>query len=357
MTRSPDRDATDEARIAQAARWSARLAEGALGEAEERALEQWLDADPRNGAAIAEIAAAWRAVEEHATAPELMDLRSAALDSARRAQRGRWARAILGANRRWMTVAATLLLLLAVGAFWHFFMPRSYETGLGERRVVLLADGSSLSLDAATKVRVLYDGSRRRLWLDQGRAKFDVAKDPLRPFSVEAAGRLVVATGTSFSVERLQRQFRVVLYEGSVAVMERPQGEGPARPLRVGTAGLPAERALKPGRELIATTTVAPAPAAAPAPVTIAPADPVRSLSWEGGKLVFEDEPLATAVERINRYAETPLIIGDGRVAAVRISGVFNAGDVEAFTDGLTASFPIQAYPTQEGIRLLSDKA
>ena len=39
-----------------------------------------------------------------------------------------------------------------------------------------------------------------------GRAKFDVAHDALRPFSVLARNRLTVATGTSFSVELLSRQ-------------------------------------------------------------------------------------------------------------------------------------------------------
>src|SRR3546814_10479709 len=42
---------------------------------------------------------------------------------------------------------------------------------------------------------------------------------PLRPFSVAAAGKIVVATGTEFSVELLGRETRVILYEGHVAVL------------------------------------------------------------------------------------------------------------------------------------------
>src|SRR3546814_12464145 len=40
-----------------------------------------------------------------------------------------------------------------------------------------------------------------------------------RPFSVAAAGKIVVATGTEFSVELLGRETRVILYEGHVAVL------------------------------------------------------------------------------------------------------------------------------------------
>src|SRR3546814_20684114 len=83
----------------------------------------------------------------------------------------------------------------------------------------MLDDDSRLSLDANTRVRVKYSRAGRQLWLEEGRARFEVAKDPLRPFSVAAAGKIVVATGTEFSVELLGRETRVILYEGHVAVL------------------------------------------------------------------------------------------------------------------------------------------
>src|SRR3546814_3322622 len=83
----------------------------------------------------------------------------------------------------------------------------------------MLDDDSRLSLDANTRVRVKYSRAGRQLWLEEGRARFEVAKDPLRPFSVAAAGKIVVETGTEFSVELLGRETRVILYEGHVAVL------------------------------------------------------------------------------------------------------------------------------------------
>src|SRR3546814_16920388 len=83
----------------------------------------------------------------------------------------------------------------------------------------MLDDDSRLSLDANTRVRVKYSRAGRQLWLEEGRARFEVAKDPLRPFSVAAAGKIVVATGTEFSVELLGREPPVILYEGHVAVL------------------------------------------------------------------------------------------------------------------------------------------
>ncbi|WP_163071616.1 FecR domain-containing protein, partial [Acinetobacter baumannii] len=65
---------------------------------------------------------------------------------------------------------------------------------------------------------------RRALRLLAGRARFEVAKDPRRPFAVTAGDRMVVATGTAFSIELFRAEMRVVLYQGSVSVLE----DGPA---------------------------------------------------------------------------------------------------------------------------------
>jgi hypothetical protein len=152
--------------------------------------------------------------------------------------------------------------------------------------VVVLADGSKVSLDAATRVDVSYRHDGRALRLEQGRAKFDVAKDPLRPFAVAAGDETVVATGTEFSVELVRRQVRVVLYEGHVAVLGPASVKGTPQPVRLAARAAPADQLLVPGRELVMNASAQVA--------TVAAADPVRTLAWEGGQLVFVDEPLAT---------------------------------------------------------------
>src|SRR5690606_8124329 len=160
--------------------------------------------------------------------------------------------------------------------------------------------GSRVSLDASSRVTVAYSGDKRALVLERGRAKFDVAKDPLRPFTVNAGQRTVVATGTAFSVELLRDQMRVLLYEGHVAVLADTPGKEPS-PVRIGGRG-GKEAQLNPGQELVANLSTGAA--------SIVAADTAKSLSWEGGRLTFIDEPLARAVERMNRYADTPMVVG-----------------------------------------------
>jgi transmembrane sensor len=346
VTRAPLISRTE--RSEQAALWAVRLADGESSSEPYDAFEAWLDADPENGKAFREILGTWDAVETYSASAEVVALREAALASARRTL-GRTARPAL----RWVPlglVAAAVLVISAIGlASWAWLTPRVYETGVGERRVVALSDGSKLSLDADTVVKVSYSRADRKLWLERGRARFEVAHNPLRPFSVTAADEVVVATGTAFSVELVQRQVRVVLYEGRVMLLDR-DGVGQRRTVSMGPRIVPADQLLAPGRELILPATASVQLASIPAVVT--PLDPVRSLSWEAGQLVFEDESLGAVVERMNRYTDRPLKVGDARAAAVRVSGVFRAGDSDALVQGLAAAFDIKVRSGPDGIVL-----
>jgi transmembrane sensor len=190
--------------------------------------------------------------------------------------------------------------------------------------------------------------------LEQGRARFWVAKDALRPFTVRADGRVVVATGTQFSVERIGGQVRVILYEGKVAVLAERSGGRPPEPVRVGPGRAPAEQLLKPGGELVLTpnTTTVAAPTA-----QLTPADLGRSLAWEGGQLVFSDEPLARAVERVNRYAEHPVVLADSAAGGVLVNGVFTADDTTAFVEGVTEAYPLDARESQGATVISYDRS
>ncbi len=316
-------------RFETAATWCLQLAEGPLPDEIQRAFDVWLAEHPDNLVAFERSVGMWRQVGEAATSPELVDIRQRSLATFKRRNQQRWTPRTL--NSRRIAAIAAVLLMLAGSAWWWQSAPEIYRTGIGERRVVMLDDGSRASLDASTEVDVRMRGDRRELHLVAGRAKFDVAKDPLKPFSVRVGDKLVVATGTSFSVEAINGRMRVILYEGRVVVLDRPlvQAEGqPARPESIN------EVALTPGRELVVGMSGKSEP-------QIAKADPVRSLSWEAGQLVFNDEPLGLAVGRINRYSSRRIEL-QGAVGQMRVNGVFNTGDVEAFATGVEETLPVR---------------
>lgn len=340
--RSDVHSLSEEAREAAAA-WCLRLSEGALDSSDHQSFQAWLESDPQHPALLERTVIAWSAIEDQALHHEMIRMRSEALGNVGRADRRRGLAAKVG-WRLVAAIAACLLVLIGSGAWWRY-MPTSYETGAGERRVVTLADGSSLSLDASTRVSVRYLSDRRQFWLKEGRAKFSVAKDPLKPFAVQTGRHMIVATGTQFSVEKLSGEVRVILYEGKVAVVETAQPDAKAVTAPYGTTRRDVEHALIPGRELV----MADASNAA----RIVSVDTGQSIQWEAGFLEFSEEPLGVAIERMNRYGGAKLLVDDRRVARIPISGHFVGGDVDAFVESVTAIFPVQATRKADGTILL----
>jgi transmembrane sensor len=300
-------------RAEEAARWCVRFCEGEMTSSDRIQFTRWLTSDPAHRAAFDQAAEAWQEVGAAEASSEILALRVEALESLRQAQRARAGRRLLGIRTRWV-LAASVVIALLFGIFaGRYPSPEQFSSANGQRRNVPLADGSTVNLDAYSEVLVRYSAGERTLQLIRGRAKFQVAKDPRRPFIVRAADREIVATGTTFSVEIVQKEVQVILYQGHVSVV------GPDR----------VRTALVAGDELIAPISLA--------QVHIEAANVGRSVSWESGQLEFVDEPLASAVERVNRYARNPIAIGDAAAASERISGVFTAGDTRAFIEGITA--------------------
>ncbi|MDR3506874.1 MAG: FecR domain-containing protein, partial [Caulobacteraceae bacterium] len=220
-----------------------------------------------------------------------------------------------------------------------------YTTALGERRVVTLTDGSRVTLDSASEVKVRYTRDARRLELLRGQARFDVAHNVMRPFSVKVGGETVVATGTAFNIDLLGPKVFVTLIEGHVSVLgARPE------PRTAATGRRPVPRpepiALSAGQQLVAAQTGG---------VNVRSANLDRTTAWEAGQLVFEDEPLGSVAARISRYTASPVSV-DPSVADLRVSGVFNAGDLTTFVDTVTHYLPVQASDQPDGAVVLRRK-
>jgi transmembrane sensor len=311
-----------------AAAWFHRLnaASGDAAAAAKQSFRRWFDANSEHAEAFARTCAIWEAVGEHAAAPEMVTLRQAALADARTAAQNRWRPVHLPPARRWPhAIAVSLAAMLALGVGGYFFLrppPQVYATEIGERQRVTLADNSRVDIDADSVVSVDFTPDRRLVHVVRGQAFFAVEKDPARPFIVESNGRRVIATGTAFNVEELDHGLRVTLVEGHVVVRQGADS----------TSNSLAE--LSPGDQLTAETGV---PTRIVHDVDILPAT-----AWRQGKLLFANEPLAAAVARMMRYSHFELVV-DPSAANLRISGVFDAGDVAALVDAVKTYYRVEA--------------
>jgi transmembrane sensor len=323
--------------LAEASLWRVRLFEaGAESSAE---FEEWLRSEPDHEAAWDQVQRPWAMVGEAAASPELMAARSAALRRARTQGRRRWT----GRRGRLGVAAGLAAAVAAVGLFAAMSdglsLGQTYRTDFGERRSVTLKDGSRITLDSGSVVKVRYGRDARRLVLTKGQARFDVAHDVQRPFSVRAGDETVVATGTAFNIDLAGRRTVVTLIQGHVTVLKHEPSSVFARRSARGKA---APILLNPGQQLIT------APAAAPR-VQTASLD--RTVAWESGQLVFADETLASVAERVSRYSEKPIRV-DPAVAGLRISGVFNSGDVATFVDTVSRYLPVRAEESNDAVTL-----
>jgi transmembrane sensor len=331
MTALRDLSPDQQKRLEEAAEWRVRLARNpSLGQAPEYL--HWC-CDPLNASASEAVSHGWSSVGSLDTAPEMLELRRQALARLRQAGASRWhtRKVKLGA-----AVAAVVIGVIgAVALYLSLHLPTYYQTDIGERRVVALPDGSRISMDSDTRVRVAYQKTARSITLDRGRSRFDVAHDSSRPFTVTAGPQTVVAVGTSFDVERLQSTVLVTLIQGQVVI------KGAEPELMTPTISLNA------GEELVVSRDMKP---------NIVTADPQVARAWEAGRLLFRDEPLGDAVTRVNRYT-THAIQVDPSIASIRISGVFNAGDIGSFVSAVTSYFAVQASTTRDDSILLQPRS
>lgn len=324
----------------EAAAWFARLRADDVSERERVQFQHWL-ADERHRAAYERLEALWSGLGAHAGRPEIGEaLRNNTATSQVRPVRAR------GFHRRrapaWIAVAALLVMVLAGG--WLTWRTQQadvqhYVTAVGERRTVILDDGSRVTMDTDTRLSAALSTKSRQLVLDRGRAFFEVAKDARRPFLVTAQGGVVRAVGTRFDVYEHDGVVEVTLVEGRVEVT--PEG-GRQDPHAQPTAMLAGQRLLM-GKGYIR-------------PV-VESANPGTAVAWLSGKLVFNDTPLPAAVAQFNRYSTSRIVIGDDAVARLHISGVFRDDDSRAFLDALKGSYGVSIRQGDAGkLTLLSGK-
>ncbi|MBE0546690.1 MAG: FecR domain-containing protein [Rubrivivax sp.] len=248
---------------------------------------------------------------------------------------GFWHRGTL----RWASAAALVLAVIAgTAGYQHWRDHGVYATGVGEQQLVVLDDGTRMTLNTDTQVRVDLESRQRAVSIRSGEALFEVAKDPLRPFVVRAGGSEVVAIGTVFAV-RFEAQaggakdtLTVTLIEGQVALQPAAGASGlaPARTVRM-VAG---DRVRLSGSEIGPERS---AKAALDRP------NLEQVVAWKRSEAVFDDVSLFDAVSEMNRYSRTPItLLRPSGLADLRVSGIYRTGDAAGFASAVAALHGLQ---------------
>jgi transmembrane sensor len=330
-----------ESPVAAAARWFA-LRRRRLDSIEERQFADWLEADPANRRAYDDVNRSWEVAAVAAEDPVIAAMRSEALTARASEQRDY--------SRLWGALATAALVLIAftgVSLTHPDFMRSADEiasshdhlvlrTGVGERATASLEDGSTVVLNTNSVLEINYSRLRRDVRLIAGQVLFKVAHDTARPFVVAAANRAVVAVGTEFEVRLEGEKVRVALLQGRVRVESIAAHRGSAAGERVAV--------MAPGEQLIASS----------AGVVVNRTNVQELVSWQSGRVRFDNTSLTDAVAEMNRYSPTKILIDDPAAADVRITGAFRTGQSYLFAQTVSEAFPLKVEQSGDTIRLRS---
>jgi transmembrane sensor len=302
MTAQPDKPMPDAIEAeAQAAAWLERRDREDWNADRQAQLEAWLGESPAHRLAYLRLYAAWNYADR--------------LAAMRRPRLSR----LVSSGRKFgpaaFKIAAACTVIAAIGAagVGYSGKPQTqvFETPVGGRETLKLADGSRIELNTNTKVRVALSASRRKVWLDRGEAYFDIRHNAARPFTVVTGNHRVTDLGTKFTVRANADSLRVALLEGRAKVDTDSVWNQPQSVI------------LTPGDVVIATRSS-----------LSMERQPARllndELGWRRGMLIFDRTPLADVVAQFNRYNARKLSVS-GAAAQMKIDGTFPANNIDDF--------------------------
>jgi transmembrane sensor len=347
MATDPSPAADNSADLAAvASAWLARRDRGFTAEEQDRYFE-WLCADPRHGAMVAHLEKAWSALDALAEwRPAHSALPNADLLARPPPTAGRWIRRV---RSSWTLRVLATAAAIGLGLFVTQTLRREAEQPAGTVRVIppperlTLADGSVVDLNHGGKIETDFTPETRRVRLVRGEAHFTVAKNPARPFIVEAGGVAVRAVGTAFDVRHASGAVEVLVTEGKVQV-ERPVAANVEPELK------PAPTSLVAGERAVVQIS---ALAVQPLVAAVSASEISRALAWQGVRLEFEALPLAEVVTEFNLRNRQQLVVGDAGTGRLRVGGSFRADNVDAFVRLLGASFGVNAERRADGAFVL----
>lgn len=189
---------------------------------------------------------------------------------------------IVTLGTRWLA-AASIILLLGVGVYLFNRNSDTKEDMVtlsvkGSTEKLRLSDGTSIVLQGGSlSYPKVFEGNKRRVKLESGKAFFEVAPDKEKPFEIESNNTLVTVVGTEFEVNSDGKSTQVQVREGKVR-FSTPGGE------TMLTAGMGARyyQAEKRLEKMEVKSH--------------------NAFAYTTGKLVFENEPLAEVIADLEAY-------------------------------------------------------
>lgn len=319
MTRATDIEFDENSIDAQAADWFARNRDRQAPDID-KDFERWR-ATPAHAKAYAEFEALWA---------DLAELR----------QQNRPVPLPVRRTHFWRPALATAAALVCALLSSHLGAPNSpyrhqVATHAEGVRTLKLPDGSTLYVNANTRLRINLRSQQRDIYLDQGQLYLEVAADKERPLWVHAGNARVRVVGTAFDVRRGQKELVVSVAHGQVAF--EPEGD--------------------PGRAMLLEPRQRSVYDYAKGTVQQQAVSTEEVADWRSGHLTFRNRELLSLIDELNLYRSKPVQLADGPLAHFKVSGSLDAQDPDALLSALPALIPVRTVALDDGqVRIESRK-
>ena len=226
----------------------------------------------------------------------------------------------------WVAAASMAIVLTSLGlVYFSSWQSEKISTSFGEIRQVTLPDGSTVTLNANSTLRVannFLETPSREVWID-GEAFFEVTRRTMNarnvPFAVHADNLTIDVMGTAFNVVNRRKKIDIALERGSVKVIDEQNATNMV--------------SLEPGEKVSQVTPKAPLIKQA---IQIA-----DYTAWKENVILFKQKSLPELAEMMKDMYDIDVVVDNPALKQETFTGSFPADSVEVFFDKLAKMHPI----------------
>lgn len=318
MTKKTVKDKTNQELLKIATKWFVAIQEETFSHEKKLDFQIWLNKDPAHKQAYQEVVNLWHTLDslKQTAIPELKAARNARPE------------------KRLNILSTTIAVLLAMisGLAWQDYMTpdQFFSTGLAEKKQLYLTDGSSITLNANTRISTHESWIRRQINLMEGEAQFTANHD-WNLFIVSTENLTIRDIGTVFNVRNRPETRSVTVLKGEVDLHNHNNWLG--KNLKAGYS-----RQFSPNGELL----------------TLENDDEQRAIAWIQDRLVFNHTPLNQVTAELERYHPVKFLFKTPGLAKQTISGNFGTHDLNSFLQAIDQIYEVNIHRHQQIIEISS---
>lgn len=230
-------------------------------------------------------------------------------------------------EKRLKPFIACSMLIITLFMGYEFVLPdfrKSYHTQYLTLKKEILPDGSSIAIDAKSKIKIKYVNNKREVVLYSGQAMFNVKKDAQRPFVITSGQTAIEVVGTRFEVSNIEDTTTVSVLNGKVKVGYMATLFQEPRNISFLTQGQKMAVSNSGQVTYLGKTNL----------------DEIAS--WVNDELIFRKITLQNAFKHFARYQDIEVIFENKEAGNKLFSGKFHTNDIDTFIFAIQKIYPIQ---------------